>query len=183
MRSQHEKSFKDSFRTRVSLLRYVAPTRPRYMYTDRKLGITRREARRRRQRRVVFRGSHGSASTWIMPVPVRPTRTCPWNSRSRVRLDASLRSEYSSRLQSRFGRNFVGQILTLLFPRKKCLVLTSVRFISVPKRRSVIICPFTRQHAFLILDIFLLTLIAVVRQSWRDIHWRFIWLFGNWSKF
>lgn len=78
-----------------------------------------REARRRRrQRRVVFRGSHGSASTWIMPVPVRPTRTCPWNSRSRVRLDASLRSECPSRLQPQFGRNFVGQILTLLFPRK-----------------------------------------------------------------
>jgi len=61
-----------------------------FTYTDRERGIMRQEARETRDetQRIVFRGSHGSGSTWIIPVPVRPTRTCPWNSRSRTRLDA-----------------------------------------------------------------------------------------------
>lgn len=109
-------SFKESFGTpRVSMLRYVAPTASIYTYVHgswtARSRETRRDETREEKRRSYSAGLTAQLSTWIMPVPVRPTRTCPWNSRSRARLDASLcRSE--SRLQPRC---FVGRILTVIF--------------------------------------------------------------------
>lgn len=136
--------------------------------TARRCEARRGEARRDEARRVVFRGSHGSASTWIMPVPVRPTRTCPWNGWSRARLDASLRSERSSRLPAANGSAGISsdEFLTLLHRRgaarhgvvRSGPMLTSGVFRRCAnairtKRCSVITHPSTLWRAFVILNI------------------------------
>lgn len=152
----------------MSMLRYVAPTRPRFTYVhgswarDHK----RQETRRDETRRIVFRGSHGSASTWIMPVPVRPTRTCPWNSRSRARLDASLRPECSSRLRPQFGRNFVRRVLTLFFSSAN--TTRRVRpFYQRAKAGLPSLSPIrSRWPAFLILDIYVWQTISRYYVHW-----------------
>lgn len=60
----------------------------------------------------VFRRSHDFSATWIMPVPVRPTRTCPWNTRvpvsssSRRVFPVWTRLDYAWIYETVFYRNF-----------------------------------------------------------------------------
>lgn len=138
-------------------MRYVAPTSPIYVHGSWTAGSreTRRdETKEEARRRVVFRGSHGSASTWIMPVPVRPTRTCPWNSRSRARLDASLRSEprlrprfawtnshgFFSGLSTNIRRAFYQSTQCLSLPIHLRALLTRLSNFRYPRRTRLILC-------------------------------------------
>lgn len=148
----------------MSMLRYVAPTRPRFTYTDPWAPESRDERGERRDetRRIVFRGSHGSGSTWIMPVPVRPTRTCPWNSRSRTRLDAHP-SGLSAHLD--YGRS-LGGISPDEFSRFFFREGDATRPFYQPKRvfrRSSLL----HTHACLILDI----------HIWQTRHYAHWWWF------
>lgn len=118
------------------MLRYVAPTRPRFTYTDRegrncetrgeRRDETRRDAANRipRVSRLRLDVNHASSGPTHAYVSLKQ----PVSHSSRR---ASLQSECSSRLRPEFGRNFVGQILTLLFFREGDAY---DRFISVPKR-------------------------------------------------
>lgn len=91
----------------------LAPTRPRFTYTDRETRGERRDETRRDAANRIPRVSRLRLDVnHAGPTHAYVSLKQPVSHSSRR---ASLRSEYSSRLRPQFRRNFVGRVLTLFF--------------------------------------------------------------------